>query len=318
MEPCRSSTTTTTKKSRRRQLTENNVEEEVNDGNNDDDDLVDDASQALLGEEENVDGELFHSGSSFEAAIKAADATSSSSIEKRACSSFSDATTPINNCSASTTQSGGGGSKWKFPSFSSGGRRPIIDAMDMLGKETVKGLRGAKFPSPPRGVLDDLRNNKSDATSSNQEGSRRRCRLLPPTVTPSPKPITSIAILENGLFVTASKLEKYIKLWRVLEEKSEEYCDVAHNTDGRNKIEFICDFKGHVSGITTMVKLDKRGRFLSASVDKTVKLWEVNCNKDEYVKDGPNLLATFTNLDKRWIKVSSVCPFFIDMGEEPD
>lgn len=142
------------------------------------------------------------------------------------------------------------------------------------------------------------------------------------TTTPSP-PITSIALLENGLFVTASKSHKFIKLWKIKEQiivsvpptqgKEDDSAAQHHNIDnnvdveGRNEIEFICELRGHVSGVTTMVKLDKRGRFLTASLDKTVKLWEIDCNKeddDDRIRDGPNLLATFTNLDKRWIKVS--------------
>jgi len=299
MEPCRSST-----KSKRRST------ENVDDCNNND---RADTTQPLLGDDGGnasalvePNEELCHSGSSFEAAIRAADASSSTVENDRVTSSFSDATTPMNNCStASTTQNGGttkSSSKWRYP-FGSGSR-PIIDTMDILGKETVKGLKGA-LPSPPRGVLDGVKN--TFTKSQKEEDTPRTSKVT------TGLPITSIAILENGLFVTASKSHKNIKLWKVKDDspppgkEDSEANEVSSSIDERNEIEFICEFKGHISGVTNMVKLDKRGRFLTASLDKTVKLWEIDCSKvdDEGVMDGPNLLATFKNLDKRWIKVSN-------------
>ena len=295
MEPCRSSA-----KSKRRSAENNRGD--AHDSS--------DASQPLLGEEDGSaseddfltepNSELCHSGSSFEAAIKAADATSSAGDNHAT-------TAPMNNCSTSTPTKTKSSSKWRYP-FSSG-RRPIIDAMDILGKETVRGLKGAKLPSTPKEVLDGAENKFTK--SSQKDGNS------PSPTAASSSPITSIVLLENGLFVTASMSYKYIKLWKFKEEvvsvpptqgkdDSEAQHDIDNNVGEHNQIEFICEFRGHVSGVTAMVKLDKRGRFLTASLDKTVKLWEIDCNKDDDgIKDGPNLLATFTNLDKRWIKVSN-------------
>lgn len=297
MEPCRSSA-----KSKRRSAAENNAGA--------------DGAQPLLVEDDGSESDLLtepinelgHSGSSFEAAIKAADASCSSVIDDDRLAS--DTTTLVNNCSTFTTTRNGGtakSSKWRYP-FNSG-RRQIIDAMDILGKETVSGLKGAKLPSTSV-VLDGAKTKftnspKEDSTSS-QISSR--------------EPITSIALLENGLVVTASKSHNYMKLWKIKEEEvvpppqgkddSEAQQDSENNNiDGESNeiIEFICEFKAHVSGVTTMVKLDTRGRFLTASLDKTVKLWEIDCTKDnDDVKGGPNVLATFTNLDERWIKVSKM------------
>jgi len=311
MEPCRSSA-----KSKRRS-TENN--EGVHDCN---DNARSDAAQPLLVDEDASESilltepinELCHSGSSFEAAIKAADASSSVIDDDRVASSFSDTTTPMNNCSASTTAQNGGttkSSKWRYP-FSSG-RRQIIDAMDILGMETVNGLKGAKLPSTSA-VLDGA---KTNFTNSQKEDSSSQIH--------SREPITSIAILDNGLFVTASKSHKYIKLWKIREEEvvsptqgkddseAQQDAEENNNIDERNEIiEFICEFKAHVSGLTTMVKLDTRGRFLTASLDKTVKLLEIDCTKDnDDVNDGPNVLATFTNLDEQWIKVSNATFKFV-------
>uniref|UniRef100_A0A7S2KNC8 Uncharacterized protein n=1 Tax=Skeletonema marinoi TaxID=267567 RepID=A0A7S2KNC8_9STRA len=298
MEPCRSST-----KSKRRST------ENIDDCNNND---RTDTTRPLLGDDGGSASELVepneelcHSGSSFEAAIRAADASSSTAENDRVTSSYSDTTTPMNNCSAATTTQNGGttkSSKWRYP-FGSSGSRPIIDTMDILGKETVKGLKGA-LPSPPRGVLDGVKNTftKSQKEEDTPTTSKVSTGL----------PITSIAILENGLFVTASKSHKNIKLWKVKddsppppqEKEDSEANEVNSNINERNEIEFICEFKGHVSGVTSLVKLDKRGRFLTASLDKTVKLWEIDCSKDDDkgVMDGPNLLATFKNFHKRWIK----------------
>ena len=149
-------------------------------------------------------------------------------------------------------------------------------------------------------------------------------------------PITSIVILENGFLLSACRSDKYIKLWRMVdssevaipqkdEEKNvtvsnETHDDSKDNNSNSNsssivkentthKIEYIHKFKGHISGIIDIIKFDYRGRFLSTSVDKSVKLWELDCttnNNSVEVDDwwGPNLLANFVNLDKRWIKVS--------------
>lgn len=153
-------------------------------------------------------------------------------------------------------------------------------------------------------------------------------------------PITSIVILENGYLVTACRSDTYIKLWKIVlesssvdvaipkEDEEEESDDItnekhddskASNSNNSNnsnnsivqkghpthKIEYIHKFKGHISGIIDIIKFDERGRFLSTSVDKSVKLWELDCTTTmEDCCWGPNLLANFVNLDKRWIKVS--------------
>lgn len=149
-------------------------------------------------------------------------------------------------------------------------------------------------------------------------------------------PITSIVILENGFMVTACRSDTYIKLWKIVlesssvdvaipkEDEEEESDDItnekhddskaSNSSNSSNivqeghtthKIEYIHKFKGHISGIIDIIKFDERGRFLSTSVDKSVKLWELDCtNVEEDCCWGPNLLANFVNLDKRWIKVS--------------
>lgn len=71
--------------------------------------------------------------------------------------------------------------------------------------------------------------------------------------------ITSIAVLSDGFFLTASRSgEKVIKMYKTV----------------RGKIEFVRDFSGHKSGISALATLDRKGRFLSAGMDKTLKLWD--------------------------------------------
>ena len=50
-----------------------------------------------------------------------------------------------------------------------------------------------------------------------------------------------------------------------------------------HKIEYIHKFKGHISGIIDIIKFDNRGRFLSTSVDKSVKLWELDCTTNSSI-----------------------------------
>ena len=296
MEPCRS------KKSKRRQI--DHVEHAENDpsmpierpllGDND--------SASELEESNNIDeggllqGDLMTTRQSTE---------HESSEEDRVSSSFSDATPQINNTTTENDETVSS-TRWRYLFSFSSGRRPIIDAMDMLGRETVKGLKGT-LPSPPRRILDDMKN--KDAKSQTEDSSVRG---------KEGQPITLIVSLENGMFLTASKSDKYIQLWRVSENpatlllfQKNDSEDINNDIDARNDIdksvggvEFIYDFKGHVSGVTALVKLDMRGRFLTASKDKTVKLWEIDCNSDGMAADRPHLLATFNHLDKRWIKVS--------------
>eukprot|EP00581_Thalassiosira_minuscula_P015800 CAMPEP_0183714526 /NCGR_PEP_ID=MMETSP0737-20130205/9015_1 /TAXON_ID=385413 /ORGANISM="Thalassiosira miniscula, Strain CCMP1093" /LENGTH=698 /DNA_ID=CAMNT_0025943461 /DNA_START=123 /DNA_END=2219 /DNA_ORIENTATION=+ len=105
-------------------------------------------------------------------------------------------------------------------------------------------------------------------------------------------PITSIATLADGFFLTASIHAPVIKMYKTV--------------DG-DRVEFVKDFNGHKSGITALVILDKKGRFLSAGQDKTVRLWDSRFNcKEDLAGEGDGfpvpktLLATFDEF-KRWV-----------------
>eukprot|EP00581_Thalassiosira_minuscula_P000327 CAMPEP_0183741872 /NCGR_PEP_ID=MMETSP0737-20130205/63318_1 /TAXON_ID=385413 /ORGANISM="Thalassiosira miniscula, Strain CCMP1093" /LENGTH=854 /DNA_ID=CAMNT_0025977353 /DNA_START=73 /DNA_END=2637 /DNA_ORIENTATION=+ len=96
--------------------------------------------------------------------------------------------------------------------------------------------------------------------------------------------VTSILALGEGKFLTASNHDRVIKMWRV-EEK-----------DNSETITFIRDFVGHNTGITCLAKVCAKGRFLSASKDRVIKLWDSDSERF--------LLATFDNMDRR--KISSI------------
>lgn len=107
---------------------------------------------------------------------------------------------------------------------------------------------------------------------------------------PSPQPIkqpavTSIAVLTDGFFLTASRGERAIKMYK---------------SYGEGKVKFVREFEGHKSSVVALVTLDRKGRFLSAGMDKTVRLWDSRFDCEEEVDDEGKplqepmvLLATF-------------------------
>lgn len=103
--------------------------------------------------------------------------------------------------------------------------------------------------------------------------------------------VSSIVALGDDKFLTASKCDRAIKMWKVEKDDS-----------GKTIIQFIRDFVGHNVGITALAKVDGKGRFLSASKDKQVRLWDSRYNRDDSGEDAivhRLLLATFDNMDQR-------------------
>lgn len=79
---------------------------------------------------------------------------------------------------------------------------------------------------------------------------------------PKLKAITSIAVLSDGYILTASRSERMIKMFQI----------VPSNAD--SKVEWVKEFRGHRSGVTALVVLDKKGRFLSAgTVSRELKVF---------------------------------------------
>lgn len=124
---------------------------------------------------------------------------------------------------------------------------------------------------------------ESDGSRSTQEGL--------PTTDDMKDAISSIVVLGDGYILTASKVDRVIKMWRV------------ENVDGNTTVEFVRDFTGHKVGVTCLAKVDHKGRFLSTSKERRMKLWDsrYNCENDD---DGKSrtLLATFDKMDRRNIQ----------------
>jgi len=115
---------------------------------------------------------------------------------------------------------------------------------------------------------------------------------LSSTSTDTKDAVTSIVALGEGYFLTASKSDRVIKMWKL--------------EDASGKLQFIRDFVGHSTAITCLAKVDAKGRFMSASKERVVKLWDSRFSCDDGSENvsalNPILLATFSNMDKRAIR----------------
>lgn len=110
--------------------------------------------------------------------------------------------------------------------------------------------------------------------------------------------IISIGQAGDGYFLTASKYDRAIKMWRVT--------DKSLNVDGSNampEINFVRNFCGHNTGVTTLTRIDNKGRFLSGSKDGVVILWDsrYDCgdDEDEDSDEYRIILAKFDKIDRR-------------------
>ena len=75
--------------------------------------------------------------------------------------------------------------------------------------------------------------------------------------------ITSVTALgNNGYFLTASRHEEGIKMYKLGEKKYND--DIV--------VEFVKKFEGHTSGVTDIVAFCSKGRFLSAGVVSTIDM----------------------------------------------
>mmetsp|Transcript_14423 Transcript_14423/g.31344 ORF Transcript_14423/g.31344 Transcript_14423/m.31344 type:complete len:665 (+) Transcript_14423:298-2292(+) len=107
------------------------------------------------------------------------------------------------------------------------------------------------------------------------------------TVVTTQSPVTSMAALSDGFFLTASVSGNLIKMYKTVR---------------RGKVEFVRDFKGHKTGVTALVVLDRKGRFLSAGIDRSLLLWDSRFNIEEdsddeagFEQEPTTLLATFNS-----------------------
>lgn len=122
-----------------------------------------------------------------------------------------------------------------------------------------------------------------------------------PSLSSKPIAITSIAVLGDGHFLAASRTDNKIQMFKTVHRITDD--------NGSSDVEFVRDFRGHSSGVTALAVLDKKGRFLTAGRDLTVKLWDsrFDCADDSNeetmgnVPEPKTLLATFDNPDGRWV-----------------
>ena len=159
-------------------------------------------------------------------------------------------------------------------------------------QESVGGKKKGRFAK----TLSRLKSDSSDVTVSSFDSENSFSLDGRDTV-------TSITTLGNGYFLTASKYDRVIKMWKIASNDKDGLDAAASSRDGGEKsIVFVRDFIGHCTGITCLAKVDDKGRFLSAGKDRSVKLWDsrFNCNDDEHGNSNEQvLLATFENMDRR-------------------
>ena len=74
------------------------------------------------------------------------------------------------------------------------------------------------------------------------------------------------------------------------------------NLTNNNELEHVRDFVGHSTAVTCLVKVDEKGRFLSASKDREIRLWDSRFNCDNTYDDDRLLLAVFKEIDSRSIQ----------------
>ncbi|KAL9182822.1 hypothetical protein ACHAXT_004101 [Thalassiosira profunda] len=104
--------------------------------------------------------------------------------------------------------------------------------------------------------------------------------------------VCSIVVLGDGYLLTASKCDRSIKMWKV------------ETADGKTNVDFVREFVGHHVGVTCLAKVDDKGRFLSASKDRALLMWDsrFNCKDSEDATEHKTLLATFSDVDRRSIR----------------
>ena len=102
--------------------------------------------------------------------------------------------------------------------------------------------------------------------------------------------------------------DRVIKLWRAR--------DKSVHLDGSNAkpdIDFVRDFVGHNTGVTCLARVDDKGRFLSASKDGTVCIWDsrYDCGDDENddtAEENRIMLAKFEKMDRRAVQsIAMIC-----------
>mmetsp|Transcript_19458 Transcript_19458/g.35213 ORF Transcript_19458/g.35213 Transcript_19458/m.35213 type:complete len:799 (-) Transcript_19458:157-2553(-) len=175
-------------------------------------------------------------------------------------------------------------------SFNSG-HCGILGPSPLSGKEKSNSVKSLGMMSSFGGSMRRTRSDGSATSISSVESSfSASSQDSAPSRADLKDAVSSIVALGDGRFLTASKSDRVIKMWRI------------EKIGNKSTIEFVRDFVGHSTGITCLAKVDDKGRFLSASKDRIIKIWDsrFNCDDDD---DNAHqfLLATFDNMDRRSI-----------------
>lgn len=178
-----------------------------------------------------------------------------------------------------------------LPSFSEAEEEKLSP---MLNSSMLKNSFTIKTPGTMQRSLtasfSRARSNVSAASETSTDSVSTQSSILSTRRVNVKDAVTSIVALGNCHFLTASKCDRVIKMWKL------------ENKNGKTALQFIRDFVGHCTSITCLVKVDDKGRFLSASKDSVVKLWDSRFNCDDEIEDAQQiLLATFNKLDRRSI-----------------
>jgi len=175
------------------------------------------------------------------------------------------------------------------PSLKSGRRHTLTKSMkDMLQRHTSDESSPSKRRHSMRGKLHRQTSHES-STSSLSSCSTASQSSSNPNMADST--VSSIVALGDGqFFLTASKCDRVIKMWRGTEAA----------------IEFVRDFVGHHTAVTCLATVGEKGRFLSASKDKVIKLWDSRFDCEDEDDRERTLLASFDNVDRSISKIAII------------
>ena len=164
-----------------------------------------------------------------------------------------------------------------------------------MGRKTVM-PRGRKTMIP--GKLKKISSDVSQGSSKGSGGSKSDDSNEQEKSHNAVTSIISLGEIKDGFFLTASKYDRAIKMWRASDKSLE-----PDGSNAKPEITFVRDFVGHKTGVTTLARVCSKGRFLSASKCGQVILWDsrYDCGDDdeEEAVDTRIILAKFNKMDRR-------------------
>lgn len=171
----------------------------------------------------------------------------------------------------------------------------IGNGIGKMGRKTVMS-RGRKTVMPGKNKLPS-----SDVSSKGSGGSKSDDSNEQEKPHNAVTSITSLGETGDGFFLTASKYDRAIKMWRASDKSLE-----PDGSNAKPEITFVRNFMGHKTGVTSLASVDSKGRFLSASKCGQVILWDsrYDCgdDDDEETVDTRIILAKFNKMDRRGLE----------------